>query len=207
MAPDGFVHRLGRAILSAYQFVYAYMIKIIAGLFAAVAVGTGGWFMMHHPSTPKADRTNTEVVATSTTPSTESFSAKSSLKDIVARGGSWQCTYQINVAGVNSTGTVYVAGGKVRSDFSSKVPQVNMTIDSHMVSDGAYAYTWTSAMPQGYKVALDAKAKTAMGGSAPASAHQDFDYNGALDYNCVAWPTDESKFVVPTNITFTTVKS
>ena len=183
------------------------MLKIIIGFFAAVAVGGGGWFMMHHQSAPKPAANNTEVAATTTTSSTDSFTAKSSLKDIVARGGSWQCTFNIDAAGTSSTGTVYVADGKVRSDFSSKVPQVNMTIDSHMVSDGTYAYTWTSAMPQGFKVALSAGAKAPSTGSTATSGHQDFDYNGALDYKCVAWPTDESKFVVPTNITFTTVKS
>lgn len=179
------------------------MIKILIGIFAAAVIGGGGWYYFSHKSASDSGANGQKTMSTESSPqSTESFTAKSSLKDIVARGGSWKCTFAIDAGGTSSTGTVYAAGGKVRSDFESKVPQVNMTIESHMVTDGAYAYTWTSSMPQGFKMAIDANAKA----STATSGHQDFDYNGALDYNCVAWPTDESKFVVPSNITFTTVK-
>ena len=170
------------------------MNKIIIGVVVAVVViGGGVWYFL--------SQKGTGPISNSSTLSTESFSEKSSLKNLVARGGSWKCTFAIDAGGTNSTGTVYVAMGKVRSDFKSVVPQVNMTIESHMISDGAYAYTWTSSMPQGFKVPIDVTTDTAV-----PSGSENLDYNSALDYNCTAWPTDENMFVLPTDITFTAIK-
>lgn len=163
------------------------MNKAIVGIIVLAAIGAGVWYFTQG---------NTGTPSGSSPVSSESFTEKSSMKDLVARGGSWKCTFSMTGDTADSSGTVYIAGGKMRGDFTSVVKQANMTVESHMVSDGTYAYTWTNAIPQGFKVAIDQTTTTSSDG---------FDYNSELDYNCAAWPTDENMFVVPADITFTTV--
>jgi hypothetical protein len=78
-------------------------------------------------------------------------------------------------------------------DFSGKA--AGMTITGHVIQTEGYAYTWTDLMPQGVKVHVDA---------APAAATtQGFDSSTQVEYSCNEWTVDESKFAVPTSVTFT----
>jgi hypothetical protein len=128
------------------------------------------------------------------------FKENTSLLSILNAGGSYQCTFAIDVANSKSTGTVYIANKKMAGDFESVVPQVNMTIKSHMVSDGDYMYTWSDMMPQGVKIKIDPNATNVK--TPEASGASSFDYNQNLDYDCKAWSADTSKFIPPANITF-----
>ncbi len=124
-----------------------------------------------------------------------------SMKDLLARGGSHKCTFSQEVDNSKSTGTVYISGKKMRGDFATLETTTNMNMESHMISDGEFAYVWSAAMPMGMKMKID------MGTESPENVSQGMDYDQKLDYSCEAWVADETKFSVPTEIKFSELPS
>ncbi len=174
----------------------------ILGLIGVVVVAGGGYFVWQNTQTPAAapqeqtgDTTQTETGNTNQqTTSEESFSGEGSFASLMARGGSYQCTTSIVVQNSASEGTVFISGDKIRGDFTSRA--AGMTITSHMITTGGYVYSWSDMVPQGVKSKVTASSQggTAMQGS--------FDVNMNMQYDCEAWNPDQSKFVVPSTVTF-----
>ncbi|MBP6856361.1 MAG: hypothetical protein KBC42_01510 [Candidatus Pacebacteria bacterium] len=182
------------------------MIKAILTLVLFGAVGFGAYttFFKKDSSYQASEVLNyqnsesaSEVKGTEETISpTEPFTMKGTFSDLSKKGGSYECTVSHNVSVAQSKGTVYVSGSKIRGEFASTVPQVNMTVNSTMISDGSHIYTWTDMAKTGFKAKIVESAK-------PTSADSvGNEYMQNLEYSCNPWPADESKFAVPTEITF-----
>lgn len=126
-----------------------------------------------------------------------------STAELIARGGDHMCTFDQTVENSHSTGTVYVSGGKMRGDFKSDVNAVgtNMSVESHMISDGEFMWSWSNMMPSGFKMKIDQTATPSNGAGQGA-----FDANMKLAYDCDPWTPDASKFTLPSAITFTEIK-
>ena len=142
--------------------------------------------------------------STATVSQSERTSTAQSLKDLIAANRPQQCTVTTSTDAGESTGTVYVAGGKMRGDFSVRTN--NVSVASHMISDGSTNYIWTDGQPQGFKMSLEESA-TAGTGTAGASEYQAFDYNAALNYKCESWSGDQSLFALPSGVTFVDMKA
>lgn len=170
----------------------------------AVVAGGAWYFIGGNSDSSAADASATQQEGNTMMPSSETFDESTTLAALQEKGGSWKCTFATTGPTADSSGTVYIAGKNIRGDFESSVKQVSMTLESHMISDGAFAYTWTSSTNQGFKVPVDVNA----GGdtSTAVSGSGEFDMGATLDYHCSAWPTDESMFALPAGITFTEVK-
>ena len=164
------------------------LIAVVAVVFVAGA----GWYFY--------SRQGGAMMAASDT----NQSAQGSIKDLIARGSS-KCTVTNSVENSESNGTVYVGNGKMRGDFTSVTKNPAMTVESHMISDGAFIYTWSDAMPQGVKVAVSAANTT--GQPNASEGNQAEMYNAVVDYDCDSWSVDESKFEIPTDITFMDVST
>lgn len=133
--------------------------------------------------------------------STESGQFNGSIVDLASRGGNYECTFASRTDVADSTGTVYISGIKIRGDFMTTTKVAgNLKIESHMISDGEFVYTWSAGTLTGFKVAVSAESNPT---STESSAS--FDYNQKLDYDCKAWTVEETKFMVPTDIKFTTI--
>ncbi len=117
------------------------------------------------------------------TPAPAQTSGPTSLKDLIAANIPQKCTFP--------EGTVYISGGKFRGDF---VP------NSHMISDSKTSYIWTDDQKQGFKMTVDADAKTE---AQTEAAKEAVDVNAKLDYKCGAWLPDASMFNTPAGIEFT----
>jgi hypothetical protein len=117
---------------------------------------------------------------------------------LTRRGGDWQCTFNVENQISQSSGTVYVSGQTLRGDFASQVPQLNQTIDSHMIQNNGAVYVWTSLSPQGFKT----EAAISTPGGAAEFQDQGVDINQTYDYNCMPWTVDNSKFELPAGVTF-----
>ena len=172
--------------------------KTVLWILGLVVVGGVVWYSMSGQSSMPAANTSaapTDPAATSA--SAEPTSGKMSLKDLMSLGRDQKCTFTEKTANSDSSGTVYVGGGKMRGDFTSIAS--GMTIQSHMIAMGQKGYLWTSAMPkQGFTFTLpDPSAPSA----APANSSAP-DYNQQLDYSCSAWTVDASMFALPAGITF-----
>lgn len=124
----------------------------------------------------------------------KNFDEKTTLASIMGRGGNYKCTFSHKTDFSTSSGVVYIGGKKVRGDFKSSVSIGSIgDIESHMISNGDFVYTWSEMSPQGFK----AKATQNL-----QSDNTSVPTNQELDYKCDSWRIDEEMFVVPSDITF-----
>lgn len=131
----------------------------------------------------------------------KSAAQSGSIASLAAMSAPSKCTVTHSEDSYESSGTVYVAGGKMRGDFSSTMS--GKTVESHMISDGTTVYTWSSAMPQGVKMTVAATAQPQSPG-APAEANM-FQQN--VSYDCEAWAPDNSMFDLPSDVNFMDMSS
>jgi hypothetical protein len=133
----------------------------------------------------------------------EDFEEKTTLAKLMEKTGNYMCTFTHNTQMGESTGTVHISGKRIRGDFISKVsvPGLpNMSdIKTYMISDGESVYTWSSMSSEGYKVPVSDQDKTSQSEDTSIPTNQE------LDYRCISWKVDASKFSLPTNITFKTL--
>ena len=146
----------------------------------------------HEEATPVAD---SETSETQTASANGSFNG--SLADLAMRGGSHKCTFMHSTDVSDSSGTLFISGKKMRGDFKTHEKVNGTDIESHMLSDGSFAYVWSPAMPSGMKMQTELTAATP--GSTTSA---NFDYSQKLDYQCEAWTADEATFALPANVTF-----
>ncbi len=178
--------------------------KVLLGLIlatAAVLIIKGAGKPDEEVAVVPAEETPTPAPATPTSDE-EVVAFNGSAKELMARGGDHKCTFTQEVENSKSTGTVYVSGKKLRGDFSSDVSAggASMTVDSHMISDGEFMWTWSSAMPTGFKMKVDQEATA-------SANNQGFDSDQKLEYTCIKWTPEESQFVLPSAVVFTELKS
>jgi hypothetical protein len=117
------------------------------------------------------------------------------LKEMLTSGVSQTCTYNDTIANSEVSGTSYVAGGKVRADFSST--SEGKVTRGHTIFDGTVSYIWMDDTKTGFKFEIDpAEIKTDSN-----TEVQGFDLNN-MAYDCKSWNVDDSMFEVPADVTF-----
>jgi hypothetical protein len=159
----------------------------------------GGYYFMTHHSAPSAETTTQSAQGETATAKNDSQAAgkfNGSFVDLSARSGSWKCTVDSSTAGSISSGTTYVSDGKVRADFTTNV-QGYGSVESHMFSDGEFAYTWSSMMPQGIKTKV-----TAQSTAGTQTSGQGVNANTSYSYDCQPWVVNQALLTVPTSVTF-----
>lgn len=171
------------------------MTKIIIAVLIAAAV-VGGYFAFNNK---EVEVVNEEVA---TTPSPEVSGKKMAFSEFVKQGGAYKCTVNQSVNNTDTVGTTYINKGMIRGEYNTKVQ--NLSVDTTLIIRDGYTYTWTSMLPNmGYKskVADPKQVDT----NAPKSATYSFNSEQIGDYDCKDWTVDESKFVVPSTVTFSEV--
>jgi hypothetical protein len=163
--------------------------KVIIGIIAAILIVSGGAWYLSQGKAGMGD-TNTEVV--------ESSQGAGTFADLLSQAGSRTCTVKTFIEEAPSTGTVYIANGKIRGDFVS-MPEAmgSAEVTSHMIQADGYVYTWTDMMPQGMKMKMpeaSAQGQTTTQGSVPADTR--------VEYSCSLWITDDTKFEPPAEVSF-----
>lgn len=114
--------------------------------------------------------------------------------------GAYKCTVNQYVANIETKGTAYINAGMIRGEFNTKVQ--NMNVDSTFVVRDGYSYTWSSMLPSmGFKAKVDTSAGGNNNTAGPSGTYV-FNAEQIGDYNCEAWNVDQSKFQIPSNITF-----
>ncbi len=149
-------------------------------LVAIVILGLGAWMVVGKGGTKDADTAQTQ---------------NTTLKNLIAMGGSNKCTFASSVQNSQSEGTVYITNGQMRGDFSSVA--AGKTTLSHMIVKDNVSYVWSDAAPQGFKMSFDAMAT-----QSDANPQASVDPNAKVEYTCSSWVSDASLFALPTNITF-----
>ena len=126
------------------------------------------------------------------------------LKDLFAMTTSQTCTFT-NTDGDSATGTVYVSGGKVRSDFSTATSE-GAEQAMHMIVKDQTSYLWGDALQgKGIKMAF-ANMEAPTDTTKPASQQStSLNTNQAVKYSCKPWVVDASVFELPTGVEFSDV--
>ncbi len=153
--------------------------KVIIGIVVVVLAVAGGWYFVVNKKAPAP-------------------MASSTMNQLLASAEPVECVYTQTNEQAQTTGTLYVAGGQVRGDFTVETKAVAnapaQKFESHLITDGKKVLLWplTPVAPtQGVTVAVD-----------PARKDQvDLDQNFNAD--CKPWVKDDSKFVAPADIKFT----
>lgn len=159
---------------------------IIGVVILALVIGAVAYTQVKKPQ--KSSETSMQ-----TSPNTEESISKGSIKSLLSAGKNVTCdiTYTDQPG---SSGTVYVTGNKMRGDFTVNVN--NKAVESHMVSDGAFAYVWSTN--QGTKMKIDT-----LESPAPSAQSQGTDINKDVDLKCKSWIVDNSKLTPSSDVKFT----
>lgn len=130
----------------------------------------------------------------------EKESIKGSINDLIAKGKSMKCTWDMKVEGSTSSATMFIKGEKYRQDITLGDQK------THMLSDGEYMYMWSSMQEQGTKINLekmeelgeDMQSETDVDAAQAKMSDMDAEY----DFKCLPWVVSENKFKVPSDIEF-----
>lgn len=123
---------------------------------------------------------------------------KMSLKDIWSRGSSQKCTF--NDLPSKTTGTIYVAQGKMKGDFNSNV--ANTSTFSHVIVQNQQSYIWVDGQTNGMKIAVNSEQ---IGKQASSSSQINLDQK--YDVSCEGWRLDDSVFNLPQGVNFQDMSS
>lgn len=177
--------------------------KLIVGVLVGVAVlGGGVYFFSETATAPSGSDTvlsGDSMDQLAAVGALTSGKFEGSFADLSTRGGEWKCMVDTSTAEAVSSGSVYVSQKNVRGDFTSDVASYGQ-VESHIITDGESVYTWTSVMPQGFKMKM-----VATGNDSGKPSGQGGDANQKYSYDCEPFTVDASLFVVPSDIQFTTI--
>lgn len=179
------------------------MTKVIIVVFAVILLGGGAYYFLNRePGENRESEAQTRDEAKNEeAPVTSSF--RGSFDDLMARGGSYKCTFTHKTDVSVSSGTVYISDDRMRGDFESETEHMDVT--SHMIKRDGYVYSWSPLTSQGFKMPVDGEGEA--GGSGDGSmSGQSVDLNQEYDYDCSTWTTNESVFALPA-ITFMEIGS
>ncbi len=161
-----------------------------------VTTGTAGEVSNKSGTPTGTVKAPAKTTKTGTSPSSVMTTNKTTLKAIMARGGSEKCTVNDITNAGSVTGTAFVSAGRVRVDYL--VSSTNGPSNAHMLLISPDVYVWKDGMTTGNKTNTSASTLIA------AKPEVDgLSIDKALDYKCETWSTDPSKFVLPGSVTFT----
>jgi hypothetical protein len=164
------------------------LITIVLIVFAIIGVLAIGLYLLI-----SAGQTNT--TETTNTQTQNDAVAQNTIKELLGSTSPQQCSYT-DPEGVSS-GTVYVANGKMAGRFMATTAQGSLT--SQMYSDGTDMYIWMDGQPQGIMMSLSAAQNS---DTTTTNQAQNIDVNKPFDFNCAPWVVDQTMFAKPTGITF-----
>ncbi len=163
---------------------------IIAVLILAI-IGVGVWYATK-PKTNNETKNDSQQTQNQDQASVQD----TSLKSLLATGKDQMCTYNLTTQdGKGSgTGTFYITKNKSRGDIQAVVSGGNTT--SHIISMDDTAYFWIDDSDTAFKMNIDQSSTASSSSQAP------IDPNTNYKFDCKPWTVDQSKFTVPSTITF-----
>ncbi len=171
------------------------MKNTIISVVAVAIVVVGGYVLITKKNT---DTTTASDTATVQEGSAMPNGKKMAFAEFIKKGGSYECSVTQNVQNIASNGHVFIDGERIRGEFTTSV--AGQTIDSSMITKDGMAYVWSSMAPMGMKMPV---VKNQNDTSAqPMSGSYSFNAEQIGDYDCNEWKVDESKFALPSGITF-----
>lgn len=166
--------------------------KALVAIVVAVLVLLGGWYFASNKKS-STNMMGDEVMM-------EKSSGQTSLKDLFLKGVSQTCSFSLDDETYKSSGTVYVANGKMRGDFMYQVDETKQ--ESHMLVMNETSYIWQDGQDKGYQVAFD---ETEPDVETSEASKQSVDVNEKVDYNCKPGIIGAVNFELPSGVEFMSV--
>jgi hypothetical protein len=117
------------------------------------------------------------------------------MTDLMARGKSIKCTYTQEVDEETASGVVYMADENALVEITIKTEN-SPTGKMYAIINKDYHYSWVDGSSTGYKMTVEAaKMDEKMKNSVSKMTDE-------INYKCVSWKKDSSKFKAPSNINF-----
>jgi len=126
----------------------------------------------------------------------EEESIMGSIKDLLAKGKSMKCSYSETQNGETFSGVLYVADGKSKTEIEFQVD--GKTGNMYTLSDGEWAYSWGTFLPQGVKMNVKEMPKDQTNNSQETVNN----FEKKMNYKCRFWIKDSSKFKLPSDVQF-----
>lgn len=173
-------------------------IVLLSGLFIITALSLTGCFSKKtNESEPaennQADQTQEEVLGT----------RLMSINDLLKEGKPLECTWIQAKENGEIDGLIHVDGQRFRNDVTmdlgadSPMP----TLESHVLSDGTWLYTWNSNQAgKGTKLEIAKLEKVEVEGD---NKNESVNLEEKLEFICKNWSVDENVLTVPGDIEFT----
>ena len=157
---------------------------VIVGAVVLLAVGAFAFFSTNKGSLPG-------------TVQERAAEGSKSLRDLMAAGGSQKCEFKDDEG---NSGTSYISGGKVRTDYTTLVEGVETS--GHMILDGNTMYTWMDGENQGFMMTFDPEDVNDEDVPETAGDGASVDLDEETDYTCSPWTVNASFFSPPSNVDF-----
>ncbi len=171
-------------------------IVVILILAIVAAIGGGVYYSKKAKMDEQKVEENTEVEGNAEVKGNLPLNAKGTIREIFALGKNSMCTFSGASAQGSVSGTMYISKDMARGDFV--MTQTGKTaINSSMIRQNSNVYMWSGT--QG--------ATMSFGDINKAAASQNMDIDQKIDYKCVDWTPDQSKFAVPTTVKFVNLEA
>lgn len=169
------------------------MNKTLLIVLVALVLVVGGYFYFTGEQNEMVqDTTSGEVTQKPT-------GKKIAFTEFIKQGGSYKCTVNQNTGDTETSGTMFISKDLMRGMFETNTQGAKVS-SNILVRDG-FTYSWSSAMPQGVKMAV-VKGETTPNENIGTSGTYSWNADQIGDYDCEAWNADQATFAVPSNIEF-----
>lgn len=154
-----------------------------------IVLALGYWWYSGRTTTPGTQQTGESAV-------------QQTLRDLIAGGQAVMCSYTDTTESTTTEGTVYVAGERMRGDFTQTSDGTTTT--SHMIAMNKTSYVWMDGQQNGYMMMAQEPEETEATETAEETpeSQEPVDLDRPLDYNCQPWSVDEDMFGLPDGINF-----
>jgi len=176
---------------------------ILVGIVLLLLLAGGGYFFYQrsNKTTNSISNENTQGQAST---ETQNQPTEGTLNNLLESNTPQACSYSSSSTSGTVDGTVYVADGKMRADYTST--NGSDTLTGHMIIDSGYSYVWMEGSKQGYKTAINQQApETSPSPTAQENNQESSNLDQKVSYTCSAWTVDESKFTFPSDVNFNTI--
>lgn len=167
---------------------------IVIAIAALVAVGGGAYYVVN--------KNNEDQKSSSSEVSGQDSSGANTINGLLGQNKNVTCTFSSTDSSGNQTsGTVYVAGERMRGDFTYQASG-EAEQKSNVLRDSEYQYFWQEGSSTGFKSKI-AEPEASEGKDNENTQGQTVDQDAEYDFKCSDWSVDESKFNPPGEIEFT----
>lgn len=180
-------------------------IALLVVLGAAAIIGFGLFFatQLNSNTSPIASMTKNSVGNVIPSEALTNRELNTTIPDIVGRGQNLECDWRMPVEGENpfNKGTLWTTTNKGRSTITATIGGMEAEGNAIYMNNTAYSWMILGGQKIGMKF-TEATLNEANKSLSPQEKQQAEQIRQNMIFNCKPWNPDETKFILPSDITF-----